>query len=541
MKVPTIDPRQRMQVLLVDDDESIRGLLRIVLTELGHDVTDCNDGSEALERCQETDFNLVILDWQYYHMDGLTLCREIRSLPMGEHCMILMFTGRNSVEDLNAILQAGADDYINKPVDIRYLKVRLTIALRHAQNKMARKKMVEALAASQQREIRIASRIQQTLLIGSHPNASPGCTIASITESSQNIDGDFIDFYNHSPTCIDIVIGDVMGKGIPAALLGAAAKSCLLESISHIKTFTRGTPPKVSTILDFTQSRLTPELISLEKFITLSYMRLHLDRNEMDIVGCGHTRTIHYQHETKTCELLMSQNLPLGITENETHDSDSWPIMPGDVIVLYSDGITETKSPERELFGETRLVELVTEHAEQPPDELIRTIEKSRQAFSQRDELDDDVTCIVIRINDTAEITYQRWEEEIPASLEAVSSLRASLARFIETHAPVSTRPLMVHRLGLALTEAATNIIKHGYENQTPGHIRMEVDLFPDRVTLRLHHTGKPFIPPGNRKTRINEPAESGMGMIMMESVMDAVNYHVSPNGEHAIEMVKIF
>ena len=97
-----------------------------------------------------------------------------------------------------------------------------------------RKRAQEELARAREQEVEIGFKIQQTLLLEQPPQDLPGVRAAALTIPSQRIDGDFYDFFNHRDTCLDVIVGDVMGKGIPAALLGAATKSHFLQALSRL-------------------------------------------------------------------------------------------------------------------------------------------------------------------------------------------------------------------------------------------------------------------------------------------------------------------
>ncbi len=97
---------------------------------LGHEVTGCADAEHALESLQNEQYSLIILDWMLPGMDGIELCRMIRQMPRGDLPFIIMVTAKDKYEDLIKVLDAGADDYIAKPVDVKFLKTRITVAER---------------------------------------------------------------------------------------------------------------------------------------------------------------------------------------------------------------------------------------------------------------------------------------------------------------------------------------------------------------------------------------------------------------------------
>ncbi len=134
-----------MKVLLVEDDPLTRRLLETVIRSCGYEVTACADAETAWEIYQQDAHPLIVLDWMLPGMDGLQLCRQMRLLPQGNWSVILIITVRDQVEDLREVLEAGADDYLSKPVDVRLLKVRLAIAERRIRDLLERKRAEEAM------------------------------------------------------------------------------------------------------------------------------------------------------------------------------------------------------------------------------------------------------------------------------------------------------------------------------------------------------------------------------------------------------------
>ncbi len=162
-----------MHVLLVDDDEDVRRLFEKLLAARGHDVTACSDAESAWAAYQRRTHPLVLLDWQLPGMDGLELCRRIRAMPEGAHSVIVMITARDQPDDVHAVLQAGANDYVAKPVPPALLKVRLTIAEELVRDR-ARRRLAEAGRPSETgpagpRAVRFAGEASFEDLVGASP------------------------------------------------------------------------------------------------------------------------------------------------------------------------------------------------------------------------------------------------------------------------------------------------------------------------------------------------------------------------------------
>ncbi len=140
-----------MRVLLVEDDPAIREVVAEILSSRGHEVSACETAESAWVRCQADFFSLCITDWMLPGMDGLELTRLLRQQLGGQRTTILVMTGRQQPGDLDAVLDAGADDYLAKPFDLELIETRLTIAERRAYETEARHEAEAAVIASHRR------------------------------------------------------------------------------------------------------------------------------------------------------------------------------------------------------------------------------------------------------------------------------------------------------------------------------------------------------------------------------------------------------
>ncbi len=138
-----------MRALLADDDESMRDLLAAVLTEGGHEVIAAEDGGQAWELFEQERPSLVLLDWQMPALSGLEVCERIRGSGLGRDTFIIMVTARGATTDLCRVLDAGADDYLSKPVTAAALQTRVVIAERRMAIDRAKRAAEDALARAQ--------------------------------------------------------------------------------------------------------------------------------------------------------------------------------------------------------------------------------------------------------------------------------------------------------------------------------------------------------------------------------------------------------
>ena len=327
-------------------------------------------------------------------------------------------------------------------------------------NVTERKQAEEQAARAREQEAEIGFKIQQTLLLDQPPSDFPGARVAALTIPSERISGDFYDFFRHVDKCLDVIVGDVMGKGIPAALLGAASKSTFIQALSEITALSdRGTLPKPEEIVTLAHAKMVRQLISLESFVTVSYARFDLERCQVELVDCGHMPVIHYRHRTGTCATLKGSHVPLGVSEGEIYEQITEPFEPEDVFVFYSDGITEAQNSSGEFFGISRLAECVRLNNRLDAWQLITKIRTSVVAFSNSETFADDLTCVVIKIEER-KLPLARSEIEIPSDLGELARARAFVWEFCQGIPGGALSEDGTEKLDLAVNEALSNIMK---------------------------------------------------------------------------------
>ncbi|MDQ2731031.1 MAG: SpoIIE family protein phosphatase [Armatimonadota bacterium] len=396
-----------MRILIADDDPVSLQLLASRLKKWDYEIVTATGGADAWQQLQQPDPpTLVILDWMMPDMPGVEICRKVRDRKGGQYTYIILLTSKGRKEDLVEGLDAGADDYLVKPFDPMELRVRLHTGRRILDLQSALLKSLDevhraegALAEAHQREVEVGARIQQTFLLGDPPHGFAGVTVSAFTMASDQIDGDFYDFYQHDSRRLDIVVGDVMGHGVPAALCSAAIKSDLLRAMSHLIAASEGKLPEPDAIVEAVHGEVTRRLISLETFATLCYARFDLSRQRLLLVDCGHTKTVHFHGPTGKCDLIEGDNMPLGSTEAEVYSQESIALEEEDVFFFYSDGLIEAKNDKDELFGVDRLAQLVESRGRLDPDSLIREVHGAVVGFTGSAKFTDDLTCVVVKID----------------------------------------------------------------------------------------------------------------------------------------------
>lgn len=415
----------------------------------------------------------------------------------------------------------------------------VSAALRNLELAAQRREIEAELEQSKRREAEIGFRIQQMLLLGSPPSDMPGLDVAAVTEPSQYIDGDFYDFFRHNDQCLDVMVGDVMGKGVPAALLGAATKSHLQRAISSLIASGGGQLPSPSEIVAHVHEGITRQLINLESFVTLCYARVDLHAGRMDFVDCGHTETILWRGRTGDCELLHGMDLFLGVTEQCRYQQVSVAVAPGDLLVFYSDGVIEARNAEGEFFGLPRLIDLVKGHGGKGSAEVVGEIVKAVREFSGYGTFADDVTCVAVRLLPQTPQPLETLELTVPSEASQMEKVRGFVAQACARCPGHDEEGTM--KLELAVHEAATNIIKHAYRGKGDCPIHVVARVFTDRVEIRLHHKGEALDVARGVPRELDYSRDNGFGLYIIGQAANEVNYSADEDGNSCVRLTKVF
>ena len=382
------------------------------------------------------------------------------------------------------------------------------------------------------------SRIQQTLLLGQPPTGVKGFEIASLTVPSQDVDGDFYDFHKWDAYAFDVVVGDVMGKGVPAALTGAATKSQFPKAMTSILSMAApGTIPRADAIVQSVHDQLSQRLMTLETFVTVCYARFDLLQRSITFVDCGHTSTVVYRAATKSCEVLMGDNLAFGFVPHEDYHQFKSPFAEGDVFVFYSDGVTEAQSPDGVLYGLDRLLEFVGDHGKLSSQQLTNELYDTIKEWTGKEKSTDDLTCVIVKIGEQpSEALELSRELLVMSSMDCLVDVREYIQDFMLNDANCRDH---ADSMELVTSEAVTNVIRHAYEGADDQPIRLVANLYSSFVELLVLHHGIEFDPSTVAPPSFDGGRDGGFGLFIIGELVDYVDYCSLRDGWQCTRMIK--
>ncbi len=236
-------------------------------------------------------------------------------------------------------------------------------------------------------ELRIAADIQRTFLPRTIPDV-PGFSLAAMSIPAREVGGDFYDFIRLDERRLGLVIADVAGKGIPAALFMALSRSVVRAMAL--------TDLDIGISIGESNELICADAVS-GMFVTLFYGMLDHETHLLSYVNAGHNPPLHFHAEGAGITTLLPTGIVLGVEPDEKYSVGAIRLNSGDLLILYTDGVTEAINSAKEQFGEERLCDIIRTHAGSTPEELLAVILGEIVSFCENMPQFDDITLVILK------------------------------------------------------------------------------------------------------------------------------------------------
>lgn len=455
-----------------------------------------------------------------------------------------------ATEGLASMKQLFAGEIDNFAQDKRYRRkdgiyqwVRLTASLARNENGQAlymicvveditaQKKAREELAAARQIELEIGNRIQQSLLVAPPSAQIDGLWMSAFNQASTGIDGDFLEVIKFGDHALDVIVGDVMGKGVPAALLGAATKLQFSRSMAELLSQQKpgAEPPHPCDIVASVNHAMTPHLQALEAFVTLVYLRIDTRTDTVTWVGCGHEEPLLIGRGGEI-QTFKNQLPPIGVFSTDDVAQDSRTLLAGDAVFLCSDGAADALLPDGTRLGRDRLNESVRSRMIKMGKPAM-ALHSLRNSLLQDVDIADDLTTVLLVRHDENRPIYRL---EVPVNLSALGLIRDFVTEHTKKAAvPDDTAGPFV----VAAVEVMTNIIRHATGRLSDAPVELFIRHKAGGLILETSYLGDPYAPPVDAPdTDLSTFPEGGFGLFIIRNACDKVEYR-SSDGVNTVRM----
>jgi len=407
------DTRRNNTVLVVDDAPENIDLLDGVLNQ-DYKIKVALNGEKALKIAgSESPPDIILLDIMMPGMDGYEVCRRLKSDAKTQDIPVIFVTSMSEVDDETKGLQVGAIDYITKPISPAIVKARVKnhLELKEArenlknQNEILEQRVDQRtieildlqrvefeLRAAQEKvenELNIAAQIQRSILPSDFP-AFPEhdeFDLYAMMTPAREVGGDFYDFFFVDDDQVAVIIADVADKGVPAALFTMISRT-IFRSIAR----QRKPPSQVMT----EANDLLCEGNDTGMFVTTFLAYYHLPTGRLTYSNGGHNPALLFGPEGLCREFACKHGPALGVRPGLMYTEDVDTLEPDQVLIMYTDGVTEACSPDDELFGMDRFTKLVCNCESLNLSQMFDRIDKDLKEFQQGN-LFDDITVLALK------------------------------------------------------------------------------------------------------------------------------------------------
>lgn len=353
------DVEEKKLVLLVDDAPANIQVVRSILKD-DFKIRVATSGAKALDLAKtKPQPDLILLDVTMPRMDGFEVCGTLKATPETRDIPVIFLTGKTEANDETKGFEVGAVDYIHKPFSPAVVKARVHthLLLREAREQLARQLMGINNELEMAREIQLSILPSDILKI-------EGLDIAARYIPMSSVAGDFYDFISVDEKHLGILIADVSGHGLPAALIASILQAALSAQSRHAFDAAR--------VLAGLNQSLCGKF--QRHFVTAAYLFVDLEKDTMSYAGAGHPPLLLWRKREGKASELLENGLFLGPFAGAKYSSIRPPLEEGDRLFLYTDGILECKSPAQEQFGCDRLRQFVEANHGLCAEHLLETL-----------------------------------------------------------------------------------------------------------------------------------------------------------------------
>jgi len=377
------------KILLVEDALETRYILSMTLQKYGYVVITAENGEQAWEILQQqADIQLVLSDWMMPLMDGIQLCQAIRNKQdWHSYIYFILLTAKGDKDAVIQGMEAGADDFLLKPVNLNELRVRL-----NAGNRII--ELEKTLECSKQKvqqaydqislDLESAAKMQQALL--PQPGRLGNIEFDWIFCPYRFVAGDMFNYFELNDKYLGFYQLDVAGHGVSSALLSFTLDHRIVNSLLLDNNNTPVAPEEVVAALNEEFQN------SLDNYFTIIYGYINKDSGEVCLTQAGHPKPIFVSGSN--AKLYGEGGFPVGMLPDLEYQSFKLQLEIGERFFIYSDGVTECMNSDNEQFSESRFVSLLEQYHDLSLDALLKKIGIELRNWRKEIPFDDDVTLL---------------------------------------------------------------------------------------------------------------------------------------------------
>ena len=435
----------------------------------------------------------------------------------------------NNLQKINATLGRITRGDLDVTVDVRSSEEFSSLSDDINSTVTTLKRYIAEAAARIDKELEYAKQIQLSALPTNFPEDENYSIYAQMI-AAKEVGGDFYDFYRLSDTTVAVLVADVSGKGIPAAMFMMTAKTIIKDlaesGLAVHEIFTRAN----EKLCESTESGM---------FVTAWMGILDLETGNLQFANAGHNPPLLKRADGSFTYLKTRAGFVLAGMEGMRYRAGELTLSPGDRLFLYTDGVSEATNTETELYGEERLLAFMNQNADGKAETLLPALKANIDAFVGEAPQFDDITMLMLDYTSQKGGAHMT-EKTFPAKVEALSDVLGFADQMLQRFdCPMKIQTAVC----VALEEVFVNIAHYAYgDGEGDMTLAIGFEEASRTVTFRLSDRGVPFDPLGKPDPDVTLSAEEreigGLGIYIAKKTMDTISY-VYEKGENILTMVK--
>jgi sigma-B regulation protein RsbU (phosphoserine phosphatase) len=370
------------RILIVDDVKTNVDILVQALRD-EYKLSVALDGGAALRSVEKAQPDLVLLDIVMPDLDGYEVCRRLRASETTRELPVMFLSALEDVQDKARGFEVGGNDYLTKPFEVLEVKARVRSLLKA-------KLYADAVREAMARDLRIAREIQMGILPADLGAATKGTglEVHAVVEPAREVGGDLYEVVRVADDRVVVALGDVSGKGIPAALFMAVAMTVL-------RTLARqfAEPGEILRRLNDELAEQNPRGM----FVTLQCLVFDLKQRRVSGAGAGHHQLAVLSPGQPPRLAFPSTGRPAGLLPINPVEQETMALEPGQTFVLFSDGVSEAMNPAEDFYGEERLLAALNGADGAPSRDIVSRVMTDVRVFAAGAKQSDDITVLAAK------------------------------------------------------------------------------------------------------------------------------------------------
>jgi serine phosphatase RsbU (regulator of sigma subunit) len=386
----------KLKILIVDDEPFNVDYIEQELEDSEYETISAGNGQEALEKVQLESPDLMLLDIMMPVMDGFEVLRQLKANPETRDMPVIVISAGNDLKSVVRGIKLGAEDYLPKPFEPTLLSARISSSLEKKQLRDVQKLYLKSL----ERELEIGREIQSGFLPSRLPTVE-GWELAAYFKAAREVAGDYYDAFLLPDGNLACVVGDVVGKGVGAALymslfrslIRATAKSDIF--LHQPKAGGQSDVERLKRVVSFVNDYVAETHGHTSMFSTIFICFIDLQERQLTYINGGNEPAILVKNNGEM-RLLWPTGPIVGVIPQVEFSAEKLVIGENDLLLVYSDGVTDALNNHEEAFGRNRLTELLKgEHSQSA--RVLQRIEEQIQQYVGDVAQFDDITALAVK------------------------------------------------------------------------------------------------------------------------------------------------